>query len=369
MAESMYWVATNHAINNVKGNYPEFPKEAKDYQGHRGAITVTYTCGQEEKGDGGGWHEQCYVEFKNKIKLTALKKLFNDRIHWEIRKAKTGEEAAHYALKDMDCLDFPVKEGELRDPDGNSRWRSGTISKVKKGSRTDLEDVKEAILSGQKRKEIATAHFGTYAKYHRGIEAAASAMGVSLEENIPKWVDRECHIFYGPTELGKSLAAERKMDGESFYVPEQNAQGQLSFETYNGEQWIFLDDFEPATLRPGVLKRMMDGRPMVLPGRGANSAKTGRHKGVIITTNWNPQTWVEGPMQDTEWQALQRRCKTVWSCGKTKWTIIGGKQYPMGEQIDAPLPTLLEWVKERNGAGQVDPLEAETEDDEPIDLR
>jgi len=200
-------------------------------------------------------------------------------------------------------------------------------------------------------------HFETFAKYHKGIEVAASALGFSLDDEVPKWVDRECHIFYGPSGTGKSLAADHKMDGETFYVPEQNAQGALSFETYNGEHWIFLDDFEPATLRPGVLKRMMDGRPMQLPGRGSNSAKQGRHKGVIITTNWNPETWVEGAMQEVEWNALSRRCKTVWNCHQSKWTIIGGTQYKIGESVDSPLKTLLEWATQRDGAGQQQPTE------------
>lgn len=356
MAESKYWVFTYNANDNVEGNYTEaWPKDIEEHKTGKGAtVKVTCSLGQEERGDSGNYHLQGYVEFEKKIKLSTLKNNFSSRIHWEIRKG-SAEDAWHYCWKDMDCEKYPIKANEMRYPE--TRWMNGTISKVSKGSRTDLESVKEMVLSGKKRKDIATEHFGTFAKYSRGIEAAATAMGYSLEDELPKWVERECHVFYGPSGTGKSLAADQKMDGKTFYVPEQNAQGQLSFETYNGEHWIFLDDFEPATLRPGVLKRMMDGRPMNLPGRGSNSARPGRHLGVIITTNWNPETWVEGAMQDVEWTALSRRCKTVWNCGAKNWTIVGGTQFQVGEKVDSPLPGLLEWAQARSGAGQQEPID------------
>jgi len=219
---------TLHATDNVKGNYDEdWPSKDGDYKTGKGAtVKVTCTLGQEERGDGGGYHLQGYVEFEKKIKATTLKNNFSQRIHWDLR-GGTAEDAWHYCHKDMDCKKFEVKANEMRYPE--TRWFHGKISTVKKGERTDLGAIKEAILSGAKRKEIATEHFGTFAKYHRGIEVAASAMGLSLEEDVPKWVERECHIFYGPTGQGKSIAAEKIIGDESYYVPEQNAQGALSF--------------------------------------------------------------------------------------------------------------------------------------------
>lgn len=361
--ESKYWVFTLHATDNIKGNYVEdWPSENTDYKTQMGVMTVTYTCGQEEMGDEGGYHLQGYVEFKNKVKFNTLKNNFSQRIHWAVRLG-TAKQAEHYAQKDMDCKEFPVKGNEQRFPD--TRWNKGTMSTVSKGSRTDLESVREMILSGKKRKAVALEHMGTYVKYHRGIEVWANAVGISLDETQKAWVERSCHILYGPSGTGKSLAADRLIGDESVYLPEQNAQRQLSFENYAGESWILLDDFEPGTLSAGVLKRMMDNRPCTLPGRGV--AKKAQHKGVIITTNHNPMTWVEGAMQDVEWEAISRRCVEVFLCKEDNWTVIGGRKFYTDDKkpksladrtMPSPLPQLLEWARQRDASGLT------TEDDE-----
>lgn len=349
--ESMYWVGTHHATENKQGVYErEYPDDCKGYKTQRGELVVIYTHGQEEVGGNtAGHHLQFYVEFKKKVKLSTLKNVFSKRIHWEIRKG-TSEQADDYCGKD----DTRVV--------GGITWQKGERSKVTKGSRTDLDSVREMVLSGSKRKAIAMEHMGTFVRYHRGIDAWANAIGISLDEPQKKWSERTCHIFYGPSGTGKSLAAEQQIGDDTVYFPEQNAQGMLSFENYCGQQWILLDDFEPKTLSMGVLKRMMDNRPCTLPGRGV--ARQAQHKGVIITTNHYPETWTEGAMQQTEWEALSRRCKTVWNCGKTHWTILGGTQFQVGEKVESPLPQLLEWAKTRDGAGQAaNPADVETEDE------
>lgn len=357
--ESMYWVGTHHATANKQGDYQRlYPDECQEYKTQRGSLIVTYTHGQEECGGNcHGFHLQFYVEFEKKVKLSTLKNVFSKRIHWEVRKG-TSEQADDYCGKD-----------DTRVVDGIT-WKKGERSKVTKGMRGDLESVKEMALSGKKRKDIAMEHMGTFVKYHRGIDAWANAVGISLDEDVKSWEERTCHVFYGPSGTGKSLAADFEMNGGSVYLPEQNAQGMLSFENYSGQQWILLDDFEPKTLSAGVLKRMMDNRPCTLPGRGV--ARQARHKGVIITTNWNPQTWTEGAQQNVDWEALSRRCKTVWNCGTERWTILGGTEWPLKDAdgkstphvVPSPLPELLEWAKKRDGAGP----SAEEAQEKVIDL-
>jgi len=350
--ESLYWVGTHHATNNEKGNYERaWPDSLETYASHgsRSGCKVTYTAGQEEKGGNcDGYHLQFYVEFEKKTKLTTLKNTFSKRIHWEIRKG-SAQQADDYVGKDETHVD------------GGIEWKVGTISKTSPGKRSDLDAIRDDMISGKKRKAIVMENFGTYVRYGRGLENAAIAMGISLDEKQPSWVERKCHIFYGVAGCGKSTAAEKLIGDDSMYQPEQNAQGQLSFESYRGEKWIWIEDFEPKTLTPGMLKRMMDNRPCVLPGRGCS--RQAQHIGVIITTNHYPETWVEGAMQALEYSAISRRCQTIWSCKMDKWTIIGGTEFKVGESIDSPLADLVEWSKARVAAQRPEDVETEDETD------
>lgn len=355
--ESMYWCWTHHSSNGTEwpSNYDRDYPDELEYKGRRTNIEVTYTVAQEEQApDTKRYHLQGYVEFKKKIKLETLKKLFNNRIHWEIRKG-TANEAANYCKKPESAVQ-----------DGLS-WEKGVITNTSRGKRTDLDNIKDMVLAGKKRKEIATEFFGTYAKYHKGIEAAAMAMDVNIDDDGDDFLERECYIFYGQAGSGKSLACKRLMGLGNWYEPQQNAQGQLSFETYKGQKWIFLDDYEPTTLGCGTLKRMMDRGKCVLPGRG--SSVPGRHVGVCITTNVDPEKWYKDKVH---WNAISRRCKQVWICGDPEsgnvddpWMIIGGTEMALGHRVDSPLEELKQWIMEeknkRDGAGQ--------EESPEIDLR
>lgn len=347
--ESCYWVFTYNAKNNVQGAYEDWPDKDGDYKTGKGAtVTVTCTLGQEERGETGNFHLQGYVEFKKKIKLTTLKNNFNERIHWEVRKG-TAEEAWHYAWKDMDCTKFPLKgPNEMRYPD--TRWKHGDITKVSKGSRSDLEAVKNMVLSGKKRKEIAMENAGAYMKYHRGIDAWAQAVEINIDDDVSEFHKRECYIFYGMAGSGKTLSAKRLMYGDSYYTPQKNAQGQYSFETYRGEKWLFLDEYEPKCLDCSTLKSIMDGGRCVLPARGTGNSRPGKHIGVVITSNLDPETWYK---ETVHWKAISRRCKQVWMCGNPEdgddaledpWMIVGGTEFPRGHKVDSPLQDLIAWA-------------------------
>nr|UZT54559.1 MAG: putative replication-associated protein [scracolig virus 1] len=368
----MYWVGTHHATNNEQGNYEEpYPCECKQYKTQRGALTVTYTKGQEEcGGNTAGFHLQFYVEFEKKAKLSTLKNVFSKRIHWEVRKG-TSEQAADYCGKE----DTRVHGGII--------WEDGERSKVKKGSRTDLESVREMMLSGKKRKDIAGEHFATFVRYYRGLEAAATALGVKLDDDVDEFHERECYIFYGTAGSGKTLSAKRLMFGDSIYVPQKTAGGIYTFESYMGERWIFLDEFAPKCMDCETLKQIMDTGRCVLPARGTGNSKPGLHCGVVITTNLDPETWYDKPVH---WAAISRRCKQVWICGdpdkgedgiEDPWMIIGGTEFPKGHRVDSELQNLKAWADEtkakirRVGAGpemmeQAAPSQASSQ--ESIDL-
>lgn len=337
MAESQYWCWTLFSTNGTHENRVyerEYPDELKAYATQRGNVTVTYTRAQEECcSSSGRFHLQGYVEFKERVKFSTLKNTFSKRIRWGKRRGN-AQQADDYCNKE-----------ETQVP-GGLMWCKGNISKIKgPGERTDLTEIYSELKSGKKRKHLAENHFGTYVKYHRGIEAAAAALDIDLDENCSRFIDRECYIIYGTPGSGKSLMANLLIQNESFYIPEQNAQGRLSFESYKNEKWILLDDFDPKSIDMAVLKRMMDKGKVRLPGR--NTSRIGHHIGVVITTNHDPETWTEGPMQDTEWKAISRRCRVVWHSGIPTWTVLAGtsQEYKVGQKLTVDLQ---EWIDKVN---------------------
>lgn len=360
--ESKYWVGTHHATGNVKGLYePEWPSELKTYGKHE----VTYSIGQEELGaktNVGKYHLQFYVEFKSKVKLSVLTKgkTFSKRIHWERRKG-TGEQARDYCCKE----DTRVAAG--------ISWVVGAMLESKQGSRTDIANMTDMVLSGKKRKEIALANPTAYTKYSRGLEAFADAVDLSLDDDVSVWHKRKCYILYGAAGSGKTLFAKYIMRGDSYFLPQQNNAGQYSFEGYQKEKWIFLDEFAPKCMTAEQLKAIMDTGRCKLPARGTGNSRPGMHSGVVITSNLDPEKWYEAKVH---WDAIARRCQQVVECGNPlaldpltdPWMIIGGTELPRGETFPSPLQEMIAWAKEEENKElqeqqAQDPQDVETEDE------
>lgn len=357
--ESPYWCWTLHNTNNVGPDEPRvyersYPDRLSTYAnlGGRGKseLKVLYTVAQEEMCPTSGVvHLQGYVEFDRRVKMSTLKNIFSKRIHWEKRRGNS-QQARDYCSKE-----------DTRVPDG-LRWELGNRSiTTGPGQRTDLLELEKDIKAGKKRKELAESHGVAFMKYHKGIEALADALDLSLEEKQPTYITRTNYILFGASGSGKSTWAEWMMDGDSVYRPQKNNSSMYSFETYKGEKWLFFDDFEPKYISNGTLKEIMDNRRCTLPGRGSNSSKIGRHTGVIITSNIAPDEWYDKATDNykVNWQALQRRCKVIWECGSLEsgdptedWTSLGGQksegpnaEYPKGYKLKSPLPDLIEWAK------------------------
>lgn len=358
--ETKYWCLTVFCNDNVRHDYYSHPCTLDPITTGKGAeVEVTFICGQEEMcPTTGSWHKHVYIEFKNKVKFTTLKNKYPE-LHIESRKG-TAEEARHYAQKDMDCEKFPSKQGELRNDDGQ-RFSFGTISDTKPGKRTDLENAITDIRAGMKRKDLAEKHGSTVVKYHKGLETLARWARIDLEdEDFDQFQERDCYIWFGVAGCGKSLAAKHIMGDDYFnldyYKPQKNNAGLYSFENYMDQKWILLEEFNGKQMGDDILKEMMEPGRVMLPGRGSGSSVLGRHTGVIITSNKDPETWYDKPTDNykVHWDAIQRRCRTVWSCGNLEtgetdiWTNVGGVQkngQPTPHtQSPSPLVSLQQWI-------------------------
>lgn len=154
------------------------PPEGLDGEGLAERLKTSYLVCGREVGDSGTPHLQCYAEWKNAVRGSALKKKY-PTIHWEARKG-TPKQAADYCKEDGDFDEI----GEM----------------TNQGKRTDMHDVRDAVISsGSNFRDIAQDYPSTSA--HR----AAATLLTYFER--PRRFKPLTVWFYGPAGVGKSRSA------------------------------------------------------------------------------------------------------------------------------------------------------------------
>nr|QKV51179.1 putative replication associated protein [Crucivirus sp.] len=203
-------------------NYtPEEYEEAK-------SITCSYIIIGKEVGANGTPHLQCYIEFTNAVRGSAIRKRFNERAHWEVRKG-TSKQASEYCKKENNFIEL------------------GTLSA--QGRRTDLETIGQAVVDGDSIKEIATTYPGTFIKYHKGINALRNALYEHRTEP-PTVVWR-----WGLAGVGKSRGAYEAHS--TFYIKD----GTPWWDGYEQQVAIVIDDFDVGKWPFRDMLRLLDRYP------------------------------------------------------------------------------------------------------------
>lgn len=159
-----------HGLCWTLNNYT--PEQALELRGAVGQTGISYVLFGYEIGDNGTPHLQGYFQ-ANHDHYNRFKKKFGN-MHIEKQKG-TYEEATNYCKKDGDFFEAGV-------PDT-------TIQGKKKGQRSDLMLVKNAIEKGESYEQITNAHFQTVARYSRFIQEqiqvnATTRELLSLQEEL-----------------------------------------------------------------------------------------------------------------------------------------------------------------------------------------
>lgn len=119
---------------------------------------IQYYCHKKEicpKTNKEHWH--VYIEFKEKITMCAIKKIFNDeKIHCEPRKG-TQQQAIDYVLKEETKAGEPVFFGIMKH----------------QGKRSDIDEIYDDIANGDTLKEILYNHKGNALRMMHAIEKGA----------------------------------------------------------------------------------------------------------------------------------------------------------------------------------------------------
>jgi len=304
---------------------------------------VEYVIWQHEQGENGTEHLQGYVCFKIKKSMSWLKKECSDRAHWEMRNGD-HQAAKHYCMKPVagcDCQHCDDCPPSLGGP-----WTYGDDSKIptKKGQRTDIRDLYDALKGGAKAIDIMLNPdmFGMWCRYYRAIDRF-------ILDNEPKrnWITFT-QVYWGVSGCGKTRRAHYeaglKADGtpgEPYYVLRKPQGGGVYWDGYNGEKHIIIDEFYGWIPRT-QMQVLCDRYPAVIDIKlGARNFVPTK---IWITSNEAPKDW----WKNIGLGAMERRLT-----GEFGSVVYMTQPWAPPGEIPAPLPMVVPPIFSPPAVGQV----------------
>lgn len=170
-ARSFRGRAWTFTVNNPLDQQP--PLSPADLRESLVNANVKYAVFQHE--NPGTPHYQGYVEFLNPKTMQGVKNVIHRTAHLEPRRG-TAAQARDYCMKE-----------DTRSPDVNGDsgpWEIGLWQDAEPGKRTDLHEVRDAIFSGMKRRELLENYPEIVAKFPRYIDTCYNTMVNDSVEKI-----------------------------------------------------------------------------------------------------------------------------------------------------------------------------------------
>lgn len=228
---------------------------------------IKFAVGQIERGhETEHAHLQFYVQLAKKARLNQLKKLIDDKAHWEVARGTAKQ-----------CIDYCTKE----DTRVAGPWTVGEPST--QGQRTELEKAADMILEKNSMLEVAMECKSSYIRYHRGLQAFKNLVHGSkprdLKENGP-----EVWIFWGDSGSGKTKRAFENWPDA--YVKLTNGKW---WDGYEGQETVIFDDFKGSSLSLHDFQRVIDRYPLRVETKGGTvELQATRY---VFTSNRHPSEW------------------------------------------------------------------------------
>lgn len=230
-------------------NYDKLPTEIPS--------EIRYLLFAEEVGEEGTPHIQGYVEVTSKWSwntfVKELEVLFGNHPHVEQAQG-TLEQQITYISKQNEPVSF------------------GVPAKQTQGTRTDLNNIKDAIDNGATLRDIAESNFPTFVKFHKGFEKY-----YNIREEPRKWKTRTIYI-HGETGSGKTKWA---YDNYPDIKPIEFVNGFV-----NGcAEHVLIDDFDRHTMSRKDFLTLFDRYPKQVNAKG--SWIEWNPKVAVITSNYS----------------------------------------------------------------------------------
>lgn len=247
---------------------------------------ANYVVFQEEKcPDTGRLHLQGFIQMKKRVRLTGMKKLFGDKVHFERRRG-TVQEAIDYCKKSESSTGRVFEEGKV----------------VSQGFRSDLLHLKEMIENGATTRELAETHFTTWQGCHRALDKYKL-----LVQPARDW-KTEVHVRYGDAGTGKSRGVYEIEGRDRNHLYVKTAGGKW-FDAYDGQPVMLMDDFTGEKMMPLELFLLLtDRNECKVEWKGSFTQFLCRK--IYITSNLSPEEWYPTATPEQH-RAIRRRLTTV----------------------------------------------------------
>lgn len=281
--------------NNLRGrfwcftlNNPTSDEEA-ELRGLRNGGICSYIVFGREKGAGGTPHLQGYVEWHSRPRFSQVIKMVPGRCHIE-RREGTAKQAADYCKKGEQSHDEWCRSGA-----GGPTWglnadvfEAGKISLESGGAgkRTDLDEVREWVRSGE------VANEKDLAEQVRVIPQWTFGRAYLALRGAPVRPKPFVAWFHGPSGCGKSREMHRfasEMGRRGFSSWSSLCDPELKwFDGYRGDQIALFDDyrFDISKCSFNKVLNVLDRYPLRVQVKGSSTWFSPRF--IIVTSNAPP---------------------------------------------------------------------------------
>lgn len=180
-------------------------------------------------------HLQCYAQFPNAIRFSAVKKIAPEA---HIEESK-GSDQENYEYCSKDCK---FREAGKR---------------VKQGVRVDIEEIKEQVLEGKQLDEVC----------RNTCNLQQLRFAESLYKYMPLQYREPPQVIwlYGPAGIGKTRTVYDNHELNEIY--ESGRDGQW-FDGYYGQRVAILDEFREGWCQFSYFLKLIDRYPMRVPVKG-----------------------------------------------------------------------------------------------------
>ena len=224
-------------------------------------------------------HCHIYAEFKSRKRLTQIKTLLGiEDAHIEKRHG-TRQEAINYVKKEDCRLDGTVV----------NEW--GQRENIKKCEKSSLEEAVKLLK--ETNIEVVAEELPTiFARHSRGLQDLDRLLRRKCEKE-KRFID--VVILWGDAGTGKSVMAKEYAKKRRMLwwelSPNSGSENALWMDGYNGEECLIINDFEGKMIKHRTMLDMLDFGVRSWQVKGKTGGVQGEWTTVIITSNYDPQTW------------------------------------------------------------------------------